>query len=64
MNMEKWLTSAQEPLETRHQCTTREQAGRAVIPRVVGGKRLGCCVLDTQADFVWTFLDALAGEQS
>ena len=62
--MGKWLTSAQEPLESRHQCTTREQAGSAMIARVVGGKSVGCCVQDTQADFVWTFLDALAGEQS
>ena len=62
MNMDKWLTNAQAPLESRNTCTAREQAASEMIPGLVRGKRMGYCVLDTQADFVWGFLDALAGE--
>ena len=64
MNMQKWLTSAQEPLESRYQCTAREQSASAMIPGLVRGKRMGCCLLDPHADFVRSLLGALAGEQS
>ena len=64
MNMQKWLTSAQEPLESRYQFTARGQAASAMIPGLVRGKRMGFCLLDQHADFVQSFLGALSGEQS